>query len=100
MLWKILSHGKLLQKLEKNELGWKSLANKHNLKIKISGLPSLSSFIFESDNHLKYKTFITGNVKKGLASTIFYSSIAHEQDFISKYLHELDNIFIKYLCAG
>ena len=90
--WKIITEiGK------KMRLGWKSLANKHNLKIKISGLPSLSSFIFESDNHLKYKTFLSQEMlKKGfLASTIFYSSIAHEQDFISKYLHELDNIFYK-----
>ncbi len=77
--------------------GWINISNKHNVKIKISGLPSLSSFVFESKNHLKYKTYLTQEMlKKGfLASTIFYSSIAHKNKFITNYLNEIDDIFYK-----
>ena len=37
---------------------WKRLALKYNLKITVSGQPALSTFVFDSKNHLKYKTLI------------------------------------------
>ena len=74
---------------------WKKLALKHNLKIKINGIPALSSFIFQSKNHQAYKTFITQEMlKKGfLATTTIYISTAHTKKIIEKYLSSLDKLF-------
>ena len=74
---------------------WTSLALKHNLKIKLNGLPSLASFSFESKNALEYKTIIAQEMlKKGfLASTTCYVCIDHKQEIISKYLTALDEVF-------
>ena len=43
---------------------WKQIANKNDLEIKLTGLASLCSFVFNSKNHLKYKTFITQEMLK------------------------------------
>lgn len=75
--------------------GWQKLANEHNLRINIAGIPSLSSYSFESENHLKYKTYITQEMlKKGfLASTIFYASIAHADKDFEQYFDALSSIY-------
>ncbi len=44
--------------------GWISLAEKYNLRMHISGLPSLINFKILSDDWLKYKTFITQEMLK------------------------------------
>ena len=71
------------------------ISSKFDIKIKFFGLPSLSSFIFESKDHLKYKTFLTQEMlKKGyLASNIIYVSTAHKREIIDSYLVEIDKIF-------
>ena len=43
---------------------WKELATLHDLKIKTFGLPSLTSFLIESENWLAYKTFLTQEMLK------------------------------------
>jgi glutamate-1-semialdehyde 2,1-aminomutase len=75
--------------------GWERIANENKLKIKISGIPSLSTYSFESLDGLKYKTFITQEMlKKGfLASTNFYASIAHSDSDFESYFQELNIIF-------
>lgn len=75
--------------------GWMDLASKNNLSISIAGLPSLSTYNFNSDNSLKYKTFITQEMlKKGfLASTNFYASIAHNDNDFELYFDALDGVF-------
>jgi hypothetical protein len=74
---------------------WKKLASNYNLKIKISGLPALASFIIVSDNFLKYKTFITQQMlnKNYLASNILYASISHDQKLLNNYAENLEKIF-------
>ncbi len=74
---------------------WLELAKIYNLKIDISGLPAISNYRFQSTNHLKYKTLIAQEMlKKGfLASTSFYSSIAHNDEIIEKYFDNLDHVF-------
>ena len=57
--WKIIT--KTGEEIQKK---WKTLANRNNLKIQISGIPALSSFSIISNDWLKYKTFITRNVKR------------------------------------
>ena len=75
--------------------GWNELAKKHSLTINISGLPSLSSFTFNGENALMYKTFITQEMlSKGyLAGTSVYSSIAHTPEIVAQYFADLDPIF-------
>jgi glutamate-1-semialdehyde aminotransferase len=80
---------------KKMQIGWSNLALKHNLKINISGIPSMTSYVFNSRNSLKYKTLIAQEMlKKGfLASTIFYACTEHKDEYLSKYLFELDKIY-------
>ena len=68
--------------------GWKSLANRHGLKILTSGLPAISSFRFESPNMLSYKTLITQEMlSKGyLASNVFFSCTEHSSEIDDGYL--------------
>lgn len=74
---------------------WSQLADNHSLKIKISGIPALTTFSFESINHLKYKTLLTQEMlKKGyLASTSFYASTAHSFEIIDEYFNNLNSVF-------
>ena len=74
---------------------WKNLAKKHNLKIKVQGLPSLCSFAIISPDSKKYKSLITQEMlKKGfLVGTAIYSCIYHSKNILKKYLIELDKIF-------
>ena len=74
---------------------WKKLMLKHNIAADIYGLPSLTSFIINSKNWLKYKTFITQEMlKKGiLATNSVYVCTEHSSDIIERYIFELDKIF-------
>ena len=76
---------------------WNELSKTYNLKIKISGLPALCSFSFESKNSQKYKTFITQEMLKSniLASNSIYSSIAHTEKMFQFYYEKIDKIFKK-----
>ena len=74
---------------------WKKLARKNKIKIKTSGIPALSSFVFLSKNHQAYKTFITQEMlKKGyLATTTIYVSISHNKKILKNYFDYLDKLF-------
>jgi glutamate-1-semialdehyde 2,1-aminomutase len=88
--WEIItSIGKKIQE------GWDSLASLHGLEINIAGIPSLSTYSFTSENALAYKTLIAQEMLKKniLASTNFYASIAHEDNYIQKYFSELDKVY-------
>jgi glutamate-1-semialdehyde 2,1-aminomutase len=80
---------------KKVQEGWKSLASIHGLEIDIAGIPSLSTYAFKSEKALAYKTLISQEMLKKniLASTSFYASIAHEENFIEKYFTELDKVY-------
>ena len=88
--WEIITEkGKQMQQ------GWQQLADAHNLSITISGIPSLTTYAFNSDDALLFKTFITQEMlKKGfLASTNFYASIAHENVDFTQYFESLDTVY-------
>ena len=76
---------------------WYSLASKYDLKLNVSGLPSLSSFSINSKNWIKYKTYITQEMLKNnfLASNTIYISTAHKNENINEYFYHLDRIFSK-----
>jgi len=75
--------------------GWAELAQLHNLRLKISGLPSIASFRFESSDSLAYKTLMTQEmlIKNFLAGNLIYSSVAHSSDIIQRYFDMLDPVF-------
>lgn len=74
---------------------WNEAADQSELKISISGIPSLSMFSFNYEDALKYKTLLTQEMlKRGyLASTNFYASMAHNTENIDKYGEHLHEVF-------
>jgi glutamate-1-semialdehyde 2,1-aminomutase len=75
--------------------GWRMLAQKHGLKIEISGLAALTSFALQSPRRLAYKTLITqAMLAKGyLATNTVYACTEHTPEIIASYLEALDPIF-------
>ena len=74
---------------------WNEIAKSHDIDIVCQGIPALGNFRFKSDNHLKYKTFITQEMLKRnvLATTTLYTSIAHTEQYVDLYLNLLHDIF-------
>ena len=85
---KLIKNGKYINSC------WKKIAKKHNLKIEISGIESITSFQFNKNNRL-YKTYISQEMlKKGyLASNLVYLSTLHTKEVIDKYIKCLDEVF-------
>ena len=79
----------------KIESGWKKLAKKHNIKIKILPQHALATFLFDYDNSLELKTLFTQEMlQKGyLAATSVYVSYSHTEKIIDEYLEDVDKIF-------
>jgi len=77
--------------------GWKNIAKRHNISIKLYGIPALSSFDFDHPDKYKFKTYLTQEfLKVGfLASNSFYASVAHSEKILSDYLSIYDEIFFK-----
>ncbi len=76
----------------------KEIAIKYDIKLKVYGLPCITTFIFDYENQLAIKTlFIQEMLKKGYLTTIaFYATYSHNIDIINKYLQEIEEFFIKY----
>ena len=73
---------------------WSQITEKHNVKIKIQGIPSLSTFSFENDQALELKTYLTQEfLKRGyLGSTSFYTSLAHNKEILKNYFEVFEEI--------
>lgn len=74
---------------------WADLAAKCGIRIRSFGLPALTGFVFESDNHLLYKTYLTQEMlaKGYLATTSVYASTAHDRATVDAYGEALEPIF-------
>jgi glutamate-1-semialdehyde 2,1-aminomutase len=74
---------------------WKDLAEKNNLVMEISGLPSLINFNIPVDNWLKYKTLITQEMlkKNYLASNSVYVCTEHSNEIIDEYFDLIEPVF-------
>lgn len=74
---------------------WKALAAKHGVIITTTGLAALTSFSFNSDQALAYKTLVTQEMlKKGyLAGTSVYVCTAHMPDVVDAFFDALDPVF-------
>tara|TARA_B110000238_G_scaffold134208_1_gene144548 strand:- start:14 stop:1321 length:1308 start_codon:yes stop_codon:yes gene_type:complete len=96
---KVMEHTKsweiITEQGKKMQNGWSDLAKKHEIDITINGIPSISTYSFNSDYGMEYKTFVTQEMlKKGfLASTNFYACTAHTDDKIAAYFDALDDVY-------
>lgn len=74
--------------------GWKKVAEKHGLNIKVTGIPPLSHISF-TDDPLVLKTLFTQEMlRRGiLAKDSYYASYAHKQEHIDMYFAAVDEVF-------
>ena len=74
---------------------WKELGKKYELDIKVSGLPAVQSYIFNTKDNLKYKTLVTQEMlKKGFLSTpLIFTCTEHNEEIIAEYVEALDGCF-------
>ena len=90
--WDFISNqGKLLKKK------WIEMAENLGLDFEVSGLDALASFRINSNNWLKYKTFITQSMLENnfLAANVVYLSTKHTDQIIKKYSDKIFPIFKK-----
>jgi glutamate-1-semialdehyde 2,1-aminomutase len=75
--------------------GWKMLSIKHGFPIDVGGIPPLSHFVFNHEKESVLKAlFIQNMLGKGfLASTLFYSMYAHQEEHVERYLTAADEAF-------
>ena len=76
---------------------WQKMAEKHKLKINISGLPTLAAFSFEYENNQAMMTLFTIEMlNRGfLGFRQFKPSFAHSSDDVRKYKKAVDEVFKK-----
>jgi glutamate-1-semialdehyde aminotransferase/spore coat polysaccharide biosynthesis protein SpsF (cytidylyltransferase family) len=76
----------------------KEITIKNNIKLKVYGLPCITTFIFDYENQLEIKTlFIQEMLKKGYLTTIaFYVTYSHNIAIIDKYLNEIEIFMVNY----
>ncbi len=88
---------KITKSGEEVQKKWKEIAEKHNVDIKIKGIPALSTFNFNYTKSLEFKTFLTQEfLKKGyLGTTSFYTSLAHTDTIIKKYFEVFEEIIFE-----
>jgi glutamate-1-semialdehyde 2,1-aminomutase len=74
---------------------WQLISQEYGLKLKVSGIPALSSFEFDSEYSLELKTYLTQRMlEKGfLASNIFYACTQHTDEILESYFFEMRSIF-------
>ena len=77
------------------EEGWKEAAEKAEIKISISGIKPLIHFSFVEGEPLVYKTFFTQEMlRRGYLSALaVYTSLAHTETIVSKYLDACYEVF-------
>lgn len=86
---------------EKMQAKWKQLADAHGLSISVSGIPALTTYAFNGESPLVYKTYVTQEMlKKGfLASTHFYACTEHTDVLIDLYIDALDGVYKDIACC-
>ncbi|HEY7985303.1 MAG TPA: aminotransferase class III-fold pyridoxal phosphate-dependent enzyme [Methylophilaceae bacterium] len=74
---------------------WKALAQKYDLSMSTSGLPSLTGFSFNSPHALAYRTLITQEMlaKGYLAATSVYVCTEHTSQIVDPYFDALEPLF-------
>jgi glutamate-1-semialdehyde aminotransferase len=88
-------HEHLINVGKKVQNGWTEIARKYDLDIEVGGILPLSHFGFKYKEPLVAKTLYTQiMLEQGfLATTALYSSFAHKNEHIEKYLNATDGAF-------
>jgi len=76
--------------------GWRKLAEEHNLRVDIMGIPPLTTFVFDygEDSQALHTLFTQEMLKRGfLASKSVYVSYSHTEEHVRKYLENVDEVF-------
>jgi glutamate-1-semialdehyde 2,1-aminomutase len=75
--------------------GWKELAAKHGVPLKVAGWPQLPSFSFEHPEGIALMTLLTARMlKRGfLACGSCAVTLAHQEHHVTAYLSALDEVF-------
>ena len=76
--------------------GWKKMAKKHGLKIRVLDPEALVTFSFDygADSQAIRTLFTQEMLERGfLASGSVYVSFAHKENHVKKYLAEVDEVF-------
>lgn len=93
--YKVLNVNEHMNKMGKKvQDGWATLAEKHGLKVYVSGIYPLGHVCFEA-SPLELKTlFIQEMIKRGfLASDAYYATLAHTEQDVNDYLETCDEVF-------
>ena len=77
--------------------GWRDLGKKHDLELRITGIPPLSHWeIIASDSPLAHTAIVNEMLEKGfLTSKSFYSTYMHKVSDVHEYLEALDYVLKK-----
>ncbi len=75
--------------------GWKESAKAHGLKIKVMGIPPLTTFAFGGEESQALHTLFTQEMlgRGFLASKSVYVSYCHTKEHVAKYLENVDEVF-------
>jgi glutamate-1-semialdehyde 2,1-aminomutase len=75
--------------------GWRQAASRQGLTIEVGGIPPLSHFLIHGDRSQEAHTLFTQMMlERGiLASRGFYSTYAHRDEHITKYLDAVNEVF-------
>lgn len=77
------------------QLAWSRLAQKHDLDVHVTGLPTLGAFSFNSPNNQVMQTlYVIGMLKRGfLGFRQFKPSFAHTLENVKQYSSAVDSVF-------
>ena len=80
---------------EKINEGWHSLAEKHDLKIHINGIPPLTHISFEAEDPLAVQTLYTQEMltKGYLLGAAVYTTYAYSDEIIDRFIADSDSVF-------
>jgi len=89
------AHENLIKIGNKVSQGWKKAADDANLKVKVTGLPSLLKFSFDHPSDLEMKTYFTQEMLEVgfLASGRFYAMLSHTLEATDLYVDQVSRIF-------
>jgi glutamate-1-semialdehyde aminotransferase len=75
--------------------GWRQLAESADLKIKVMGIPPLTTFAFDyEENQALHTLFTQEMLEQGfLASKSVYVSFSHTEENVARYLENVDRAF-------
>jgi len=85
----------LMETGERVQAGWRDISQRQALPISVGGIPPLSHFSFDKDRQPALKAkFVQLMLDDGfLASTSFYSMVAHTDEHVNAYLESADRAF-------